>query len=126
VTFTLGGNKNIMTEYFNDLNKISDEELIAIANGNIPYFLSAKSTTTPQDVIIEAKSILHKRKKEYEKDNLLLQTKNLSLQKWNLRATILAVIIAGITLAFVVFQFFQNSEKVTSKHEQTHINQTQK
>jgi diguanylate cyclase (GGDEF)-like protein len=53
-----------MTEFFDDLNKKSDEELIAIANGKIPYFLSAKSTTTSQDVIIEAKVILNKRQKK--------------------------------------------------------------
>lgn len=53
-----------MTEFLNDLNKKSDEELIAIANGKIPYFLSAKSTTTSQDIIAEAKAILHKRQKE--------------------------------------------------------------
>jgi len=53
-----------MTEFFDDLNKKSDEELIAIANGQIPYFLSAKSTTTSQDVIIEAKAILQKRQKK--------------------------------------------------------------
>lgn len=51
-----------MTEFLNDLNKKSDEELIAIANGKIPYFLSAKSTTTTQDIITEAKAILYKRK----------------------------------------------------------------
>jgi hypothetical protein len=53
-----------MTEFLNDLNKKSDEELIAIANGKIPYFLGAKSTTTIQDIIAEAKAILHKRQKK--------------------------------------------------------------
>jgi hypothetical protein len=53
-----------MTEFFNDLNKKSDEELIAIANGKIPYFLSAKSTTTDQDIIAEAKAILYKRQEK--------------------------------------------------------------
>jgi len=53
-----------MTEFLNDLNKRSDEELIAIANGKIPYYLSAKSTTTSQDIIIEAKVILNKRQKK--------------------------------------------------------------
>lgn len=60
-----------MTEFLNDLNKMSDEELIAIANGKIPFCLSAKSTTTIQDIIAEAKGILHKRQKKekswYEK-----------------------------------------------------------
>lgn len=60
----LGGNRNSMTEFFNDLNKKSDEELIAIADGKIPYFLSAKSTTTSQDVIMEAKAILHRRQRK--------------------------------------------------------------
>ncbi len=53
-----------MTEFLNDLNKKSDEELIAIANGEIPYFLSAKSTTTKLDIIAEAKALLHKRQKK--------------------------------------------------------------
>jgi hypothetical protein len=56
-----------MTEFFNDLIKKSDEELIAIADGKIPYSLSAKSTTTSQDVIIEAKAILHKRQRKRDK-----------------------------------------------------------
>jgi hypothetical protein len=107
-----------MTEYFDDLNKKSDEELIAIANDKIPYFLSAKSTTTAQDVIIEAKAILHKRKKDYEQTNISIQTKNISLQKWILRATVIAVIIAAITLGVVLLQFFQHSERVPSKPEQ--------
>jgi len=53
-----------MTEFSDDLNKRSDEELIAIANGKIPYSLSAKSTTTSLDVIIEAKAILNRRQKK--------------------------------------------------------------
>lgn len=53
-----------MTEFSDDLNKRSDEELIAIANGKIPYSLSAKSTTTSLDIIIEAKAILHRRQKK--------------------------------------------------------------
>ena len=53
-----------MTEFSNDLNKMSDEELIAIENGKIPFFLSAKSTTTRQDIIAEAKAILYKRQKK--------------------------------------------------------------
>jgi diguanylate cyclase (GGDEF)-like protein len=57
-----------MTEFFDDLDKRPDEELIAIADGKIPWFLSAKSTTTRQDVMIEAKAILHKRqKREWER-----------------------------------------------------------
>ena len=53
-----------MTEFLNDLNKMSDEDLIAIANGKIPFFLSAKSTTTRQDIIAEAKAILYKCQKK--------------------------------------------------------------
>jgi hypothetical protein len=51
-----------MPEFLSNLNEKSDEELIAIENGKIPYFLSSKSTTTSQDIIIEAKAILHKRR----------------------------------------------------------------
>jgi hypothetical protein len=50
-----------MTEFFDDLNKRSDEELTAIANGKFPFFLSAKSTTTREDVMAEAKTILQQR-----------------------------------------------------------------
>jgi hypothetical protein len=53
-----------MTEFFDDLFKMSDGELIAIVNGKIPYSLSAKSTTTSQDIIIEAKVILNKRQRK--------------------------------------------------------------
>jgi hypothetical protein len=53
---------------FNDLNEKSDDELIAIADGKIPYTLSAGSTTTPEDIKSQAKAILHKRQKKwYEK-----------------------------------------------------------
>ena len=50
-----------MTEFFDDLYRKTDEELIAIADGIIPYSLSAKSTTSDQDIIVEAKAILFKR-----------------------------------------------------------------
>jgi hypothetical protein len=53
-----------MTEYFNDLNKMPDEQLIAIKNGQIPYLLSAQSTTTREDVISEAETILYTRQKK--------------------------------------------------------------
>jgi hypothetical protein len=84
-----------MTEFFSDLNKKSDEELIAIANGKIPYPLSAKSTTTGQDVIIEAKTILHKRQKKRDK----------STAKMTLAILVFTVLIAFLTGILVYFGF---------------------
>jgi hypothetical protein len=55
-------NRNAMTHSISDLDKKSDDELIAIVNGKIPLgMLSARSTITAQDIIVEAKVILHKR-----------------------------------------------------------------
>jgi len=88
-----------MTEFFNDLNKKSDEELIAIANGKIPYSLSAKSTTTSQDVIIEAKTILHKRQKKSNK----------STTKMTLAILVFTVLIAILTAILVYFAFYDRS-----------------
>jgi hypothetical protein len=50
-----------MTVLLDDLNNKSDEELIAIKNGKIPFFISAKSTITREDYMSKAESILHKR-----------------------------------------------------------------
>jgi hypothetical protein len=88
-----------MTEFFNDLNKKSDEELIAITNGKIPYPLSAKNTTTSQDVIIEAKAILHKRQKKRDK----------STRKMTLAILIFTVLIAILTAILVYFAFCDRS-----------------
>lgn len=54
-----------MTIFPNDFDKKSDDELLAISNGKIPPgMLSARSTTTAEDIIIQAKIILHKRQKK--------------------------------------------------------------
>ena len=50
-----------MTVFLCDLDKKSDEELIAIKNGKIPFLISAKSTTTREDYMNQAEAILHKR-----------------------------------------------------------------
>jgi hypothetical protein len=48
-----------------DLDKKSDDELLAISNGRIPHgLLSARSTTTAEDIMIQAKIILQKRQKK--------------------------------------------------------------
>ncbi len=87
-----------MTEFFNDLNKKSDEELIAIANGKIPYPLSAKSTTTDQDIIIEAKGILHKRK------SLSISNE----KKWYKKPVGIVVLgAAGSLLAWIILCFLR-------------------
>jgi uncharacterized membrane protein YvbJ len=98
-----------------DFTKMSDDQLIAIT-------VNPSTHKNHQAAAAE----LQRRQREYDNNNLALQSKNLSLQKWILRATVLAVIIAAVTLAFVVVQFFQHPEKITSRHEQTYINSTQK
>jgi hypothetical protein len=98
-----------------DFTKMSDDQLIANT-------VNPSTHKNHQAAAAE----LHRRQREYDNNNLVLQNKNLSLQKWILRAAVLAVIIAAITLAFVVVQFFQHPEKITSSHEQIHINSTQK
>lgn len=50
-----------MTVLRDDLDKKSDKELIAIKNGKIPFFISAKSTITREDYMSQAESILRKR-----------------------------------------------------------------
>lgn len=50
-----------MTVLLDELNKRSDEELIAIKNGKIPFPISAKSTITREDYMNKAESILHQR-----------------------------------------------------------------
>jgi hypothetical protein len=57
----LGSDRNPMTVFLDDLDKKSDEELIAIKNGKIPFFISAKSTITREDYMSQAETILHKR-----------------------------------------------------------------
>jgi len=88
-----------MTEYFNELKKMSDEDLIAIANGKIPYPLGAKSTTIPQDVMIEAKAILHKRQKKSDKFTA----------KMTLAILVFTVFIAILTAILVYFAFYDRS-----------------
>ena len=48
-----------------DLDKMSDNELLAISYGKIPHgFLSPRSTITAQDIMIQAKIILQERQKK--------------------------------------------------------------
>jgi len=100
-----------MTEFLNDLNKKSDEELISIANGKIPYFLSAKSTTTSQDIIDEAKAILHKR-----------QNKEKSWHEKPWGKILIGVIIGLILLVITLYanrylQKDQSQDRATSNRE---------
>jgi hypothetical protein len=51
-----------MITFQNDFDNKSDDELLAISIGNLPVgMLSGKSTTTREDVITQAKIVLHKR-----------------------------------------------------------------
>ena len=82
-----------------DFTKMSDDQLIAIT-------VNPSTHKNHQAAAAE----LHRRQKQYEdKTDPKVLDNNISLQKWILRATILAVIIATITLIFVVIQFFQHS-----------------
>jgi hypothetical protein len=73
-----------------DFTKKSDDQLVAI------------KAVPPSNVAHrKAAAELHRRKKQYEDKNLLIQ-------KCILGLTTLAVIIAVITLAFVVIQFCQH------------------
>src|SRR3989339_254385 len=48
-----------------DLDKKSDDELLAISYGKIPHgFLNARSTISAQDIMIQAKIILQERQKK--------------------------------------------------------------
>jgi len=85
-----------MTISPNDLNDKSDDELLAISNGKIPPDLfSARSTITREDIITQAKIILHKRQKKSEK----------SLKQMTLWILILTAVIAIFTAILVYFSF---------------------
>ena len=78
---------------------MSDEELIAIENGKIPFFLSAKSTTTARDIIIEAKAILHKGK---------LLSNGFKEKKWHKKpAGIVVLGVISSLLAWAILSFFR-------------------
>ena len=54
-----------MTNFPNDLDMKTDDELMSMANGKIPVnMLSGRSTTTAEDIIIQAKMILQKRQRK--------------------------------------------------------------
>ena len=86
-----------MTTFLNDLDKKSDDELIAISSGQIPsVMLSAKSTITAQDIIIQAKIILHNRQKKREK----------STRRMTLCIVVFTIILTLLTAILVYFSFF--------------------
>jgi ABC-type Fe3+ transport system permease subunit len=88
----------------NDFDEKSDAELLAISNGNIPFgMLSGKSTTTREDIITQAKIVLHKRQKKSET----------SLKEMTLWILILTAAIAIFTAILVYFSF---SDRWGSKH----------
>jgi hypothetical protein len=85
-----------MITFQNDFGNKSDDELLAISNGNLPVgMLSGKSTTTREDVITQAKIVLHKRQKKSEK----------SLKEMTLWILILTAAIAIFTALLVYFSF---------------------
>ena len=84
---------------------MSDEELVAKANSRL--WISGEEGQVAAE--------LYRRQKQRE-------DKNLKIQSWVLRTTILAVIIAAVTLTFVIIQFFQYPAKTVKEHEKTHLN----
>jgi diguanylate cyclase (GGDEF)-like protein len=63
------------TEWYEKLNEMDDAELIGVTEGKIPFFMSAKSTTTWSDVIIEAKAILRQRELSLTSKNTIQKRK---------------------------------------------------
>ena len=81
----------------------SDEELIAISSGRIPPgMVGAGSTTTPEELIIRAKVILHGRRKKIEK-------RTIAVTKWTRAFTIgtlaFTIVITLLTAILVYFAF---------------------
>jgi hypothetical protein len=98
-----------MINFLDDLIKMSDNELIDIANGKLSYHNSAKSTITRDDMIREAKIILQKRtmKKpltdaelespEFDKITLPWLVHHLPLKLWISAVGVVAIVfIAGM------------------------------
>ena len=103
VTHALGA------EMEEDFTKKSDDQLVAIIA--VPPNNAAHRAAATE---------LHRRQKEYESKNLVLQSKNISLQKWIFRITLIAAIIAAITLIVVLLQFFQRPIRIPSKDQQSY------
>lgn len=76
------------------LKNMSDEQLITYT----------MTKDLPQEIRQAAAAELHKRQKEYGDKMLSLQNYNISLQKWILRAAIVAIFIATITLVVVLLK----------------------
>jgi len=54
-----------MAIFLHEMGKMPDDQLISISNGQIPLgMLNARSTTTAEEVINKAKSILYTRQKK--------------------------------------------------------------
>jgi hypothetical protein len=104
-------------EFMKDLDKKSDDELIALSEGKLPGPITSygKSTITVEDVMIAAKTELHRRKKKEGK-------KNLSIQIWILSAAGISVIIAALTLVVVLLQFCQQPTRISHETQQKYYN----
>ena len=77
-----------------DFTNKTDDQLISI------------TTIPPNNAAHRAAAIeLHKRRKQYEDKNLLLQGKNVLLQKWILRLTIAIFILTIIAVVFAVLSY---------------------
>lgn len=80
------------------LEKMSDDELIRISNGDIPFSLSAKNTITADDLIIQAKIILHRRETKREQ----------TITKMTLSILVLTIILTILTGILVHFSIIDN------------------
>lgn len=101
------------------LDEKSDEELIAISNGRIPFgMVSGKSTTTPEDIIIQAKIILYNRQRtaleQKEKETLKIAKASLHwgeiAARWSKIAGVAAIIAIIATIALSLFSIFQTNK----------------
>ncbi|MBI5676124.1 MAG: hypothetical protein HZC48_09930 [Nitrospirae bacterium] len=77
-----------------DFTKMSDNQLVAIIA--VPPSNAAHRAAAAE---------LHRRQKQYENDNLLLQNRNILLQTWTLRLTIIILILTAIAVVIAILSF---------------------
>lgn len=100
-----------------DFTKMSDDQLIAIVT--IPPNNAAHRAAATE---------LHRRQKQYEDKNILLQDKNVSFQRWILRLTIAILILTAIAVVFAVLSYkpfdVQPHKDRTQPQQENHNQQT--
>jgi hypothetical protein len=93
-----------MSNFPHNLDKMSDDELLNISKGKFPSILSAKSTTTREDLMLQAEIILKIREKEPDKS-----TKKMIGQNW------VMIILAVIAIVIALGGYFTCSDRSASK-----------